>query len=48
MDHDNKLVCEFHKGKVGHTIEECTDFKWLLQKLMDEQFIQLGSNDEEG
>ena len=47
MDHDNKVVCGFDKGKVGHSIEECIEFKWLLQKLMDEQLVQIGFNDEE-
>ena len=27
LDHDNKMMCKFHEDKVGHTIEECVEFK---------------------
>ena len=43
----NKMVCEFYGDEEGHSIEECIEFKQLLQKLMDEQLIQIGYNDEE-
>jgi len=34
-------TCEIHP-KSGHSVEECEQFKQLLQGLMDMQLIQIG------
>ena len=39
---------EFPRDRECHIIEECIGFKYLLQKLMDEQVVQISSNVKKG
>ncbi|XP_019413566.1 PREDICTED: uncharacterized protein LOC109325580 [Lupinus angustifolius] len=38
VEDEDSASCELH-GKVGHTLEECPEFKLLLQKMLDMRFI---------
>ncbi|KAF1870670.1 hypothetical protein Lal_00026193 [Lupinus albus] len=38
---EGEECCEIH-GEVGHVIEECAEFKMLLQKMMDTKLVVVG------